>query len=63
MKKPAAKKGRIVLSHTENPSGAELFKTKIEDKFPEAQVLLYESRGLCNYYGEQGAIFLGMENY
>lgn len=63
MEKTGVKKGRIILSHTENPSGAKLLKSKIEEKFPEAQLLLYESRGLCSYYGEQGAIFLGMENY
>lgn len=54
-------KGKIRIAHTENESFANVLKNKVQEKYPEADVIVYDARGLCSYYGEAGGIFMGME--
>lgn len=55
------KKGKLRLAHTENPTLAETFRAKLQEHYPEAEIIVYEARGLCSYYGERGGIFIGSE--
>jgi DegV family protein with EDD domain len=53
--------GRIVIGHAENPSGAELAKSKILTVYPGADIYIHELRGLCSFYAERGGILIGFE--
>ena len=55
------KGGRVKLHHANNPSSAELLKTKILEKFPEAQIDIASAGGLCSFYAEQGGLLVGFE--
>lgn len=53
--------GKIRLGHTENPELMEVMRKEIEANFPDARIDTYATGGLCGYYGERGAIFVGVE--
>lgn len=53
--------GRFRVGHTENPELARELKETLERTYPGAQVTLFPAGGLCGYYGERGALFLGAE--
>ena len=55
------KGGRVKLHHANNPASAELLKTKILEKFPEAKIDIGMTGGLCSFYAEQGGILVGFE--
>ena len=61
MEKAGYHGGRIRLCHIENPLLAGMLSDFIQQKYPQAQVMVYPARGLCSYYGEQGGIILGCE--
>lgn len=54
-------KGKLRITHAENPALAQRLRTLLAEKYPQADIRLYPSRGLCCYYGERGAVFLGLE--
>ena len=53
--------GKVYISHCKNQSLADRLKDSILSLFPKAQVLVYETKGLCSYYAEKGGIILGCE--
>lgn len=53
--------GKVRLSHTFNSVGVEKLKNAILERFPSAEMVVYEARALTSYYGERGALFLGIE--
>lgn len=53
--------GKVRINHVENLTLAEKLRDAIVDKFPEAEVLIYEARGLCSYYAERGGMLVGVE--
>ena len=61
VEKTGFKKGKLRLGHTENPELMEIVKDRLKKRFPLADIVTYETGGLCSYYGERGAVFLGVE--
>ncbi len=55
------KGGRVKIHHANNPSSAELLRTKIVEKFPEAMIDIAPAGGLCSFYAEQGGLLVGFE--
>lgn len=53
--------GRVRIHHANNPSAAELVKTKILEKFPDANIDVAMTGGLCSFYAEQGGLIVGFE--
>lgn len=49
------------IHHANNLPAAELLKTKILEKFPQAEVEIDITGGLCSFYAEQGGIMVGFE--
>lgn len=61
LEKAGFRSGKIRLGHTENPGFAQTIFTELKKRYPKADILLYQARGLCSYYSERGAIFVGIE--
>ena len=53
--------GRVKLHHANNLPSAELLKSKILEKFPDAQIEIATAGGLCSFYAEQGGLLAGFE--
>ena len=51
--KTGFQKGRIRISHVDNLSLAEKIRDLILERFPQAEILVYEARGLCSYYAAE----------
>lgn len=52
---------RINICHADNEKTALALKDKVLEKYPSAEIRIIESRGICSYYGEHGAVFFGFE--
>ena len=59
--KTGFQKGRIRISQVDNLSLAEKIRDLILERFPQAEILVYEARGLCSYYAESGGVLVGVE--
>ena len=55
------KGGRVRIHHANNLSSAELVKTKILEKYPDASLDVAHAGGLCSFYAEQGGLLVGFE--
>lgn len=55
------KGGRVRIHHANNPASADLLKTKILEKFPEADIVVAMTGGLCSFYAEEGGLMIGFE--
>ena len=55
------KGGRVRIHHANNSSAAELVKTKILEKYPDASIDVDTTGGLCSFYAEQGGLLVGFE--
>ena len=55
------KGGRAKIHHANNLPAAELLKTKILEKFPDAKIDMGMTGGLCSFYAEQGGVLVGFE--
>ncbi len=53
--------GRVLIHHACNPATAEMLKNKISGEFPDAEIVLGETRGLCSFYAEVGGLLIGFE--
>ena len=53
--------GKVRIHHANNPTAAELLKTKILEKLPTAEVVIDHAGGLCSFYAEQGGLLVGFE--
>ena len=53
--------GRIYIAHCLNSDFAKRIKQTILEKYEQAQILIYETRGLCSFYAEKGGILLACE--
>ena len=53
--------GRIRIHHADNLPAAEMLKSKILEKLPEAEIVLGVARGLCSFYAERGGLLVGFE--
>lgn len=53
--------GKIALAHCENLPFAESLAQAVREVYPEADIEIYGTRGLCSFYAERGGILLGFE--
>lgn len=53
--------GKVRIAHCENPEAAQALMEGIHARFPEAEVSVRLTRGLCSYYAEQGGVLIGYE--
>lgn len=54
--------GRIIISHTNNPSGADELNSLIKKELNYNDVIIMENRALCSYYAEPGSVLIGFES-
>ncbi len=53
--------GKVRIDHCFNLEGASRLKELILEIFPNADVIIAETRGLCSFYAEKGGILAGFE--
>ena len=53
--------GKMRISHCLNPAAAESLQAVILAAFPEADVQIRPTGGLCSFYAEQGGMIIGFE--
>lgn len=61
MKGQGYKGGRVRIGNILNPAFAGKVKELILADYPDADVRIYESRGLCSFYAEKGGLMVGFE--
>ena len=53
--------GRISISHRNNEKFCRDFSEKIRENFPQTEITLLPTSGLCSFYGEEGGLLIGYE--
>ena len=53
--------GKVGINHCFNETAAENLKSAIKSEFPEANVKIGTTKGLCSFYAEQGGMIIGFE--
>lgn len=61
MKKMGYKGGKLIIDHAFNEKAANGLKDLVHGEFPEAEVRVEETRGLCTFYAEKGGLIIGFE--
>lgn len=62
MKERGYKGGKVLIGHCFNESKANYIRDGILKEFPDADVRLIETSGLCSYYAQEGGIMMGYES-
>lgn len=53
--------GKLRIAHCFNYDAATALSSLVKEKFPNADVLIYPTRGLCSFYAEAGGFLIGFE--
>ena len=53
--------GRLVIAHANNLKICQQISEKLREQFPDVDIIITETSGLCSFYGEDGGILLGYE--
>ncbi len=53
--------GKVRLAHCLNPDAAQALADMIRTRFPEADILIRPTAGLCSFYAEKGGLMIGYE--
>lgn len=53
--------GRVLIDHCFNENASGALKEMILKEFPEADIRIEPTRGLCSYYAEKGGLMIGFE--
>ena len=53
--------GKLIIDHCFNEKAANALKDMTLAEFPDADVVVAETRGLCSYYAEKGGLIIGFE--
>lgn len=61
MKKKGYKGGKVIIDHALNEKAAMALKDAIKAEFPDADIRVEETRGLCTFYAEKGGLIVGYE--
>ena len=61
MKKAGYNGGKAIITHTENPSAAKDLKDLVSSQYPNADIRIFPTRGLCSYYMERKGIVISCE--
>lgn len=63
LKEKGLKKGRVIIAHCLNESGALEIKERIEKEIGVTDIKINTCSGLCSYYAEQGGFLVGFEKF
>lgn len=61
MKEKGYQGGKVNIDHVLNEKAANALKTMIHAEYPDAEVQIAETRGLCSFYAEKGGFIVGFE--
>lgn len=61
MKEQGYQGGRMVIDHCMNETAALQLKGLVTQDFPNADIAVGQTRGLCSFYAEQGGMIIGYE--
>lgn len=61
IKKLGSNIGRVRIGHCNNETAARLLSDMIASEFKCTDILIYELRGLCSFYAENGGFLIGVE--
>ncbi len=61
MKNMGYRGGKVGINHCFNDTAAENLKMAIKAEFPEANVKIGTTKGLCSFYAEKGGMIIGFE--
>ncbi len=61
MKKAGYKGGKAVITHTENQEAAKRLREMILVEYPDADIQIFATRGLCSYYMERKGVVISLE--
>ncbi len=53
--------GMAYIDHVDNAEGAEELGRAIASEWPQAEVEIIPSRGLCSFYAEESGLIIGYE--
>ncbi len=62
MEEHGYKGGKVRLGNCLNAAAAEKLRALLLEKFPSADVEIYQSGGLCSFYEEKGGLMIGFEH-
>ncbi|MBR5467977.1 MAG: DegV family protein [Firmicutes bacterium] len=61
MKKEGYCGGTVVIDHCFNEEAANMLKNTIKEEYPDANVRIERTTGLCSFYAEKGGLMIGIE--
>ncbi len=61
MKRLGYKGGKLLIDHCYNEEAAKALKNRVLEEFPEAEIIIDRTRGLCTFYAEKGGLMIGFE--
>ena len=53
--------GRIVMAHRSNEKFCQQLSELLREKFPQAEIKIIPTSGLCSFYAEEGGLLMGYE--
>jgi fatty acid-binding protein DegV len=53
--------GKMRIAHCLNPAAAETLKANILAAYPQADIQIRPTGGLCSFYAEKGGMIIGFE--
>ena len=53
--------GTVVIDQCFNEGAANALKTAVHSEFPDANVRIEKTLGLCSFYAEKGGLMIGFE--
>ena len=54
--------GKVRIHHCENEGLAQSIAAKIREAYPDAQIVIDQTRALCSFYAERGGLLIGYES-
>ena len=61
MKRLGYKGDKVLIDHCYNEKTADSLKSKLLEEFPNAQIIIDKTTGLCSFYAEKGGLMIGFE--
>jgi len=62
MKNHGYQGGKVRIGHNFNPEGAKVLEGVIRAEYPQADIEIEQSMGLCLFYAEEGGLMVGYED-
>ena len=53
--------GKIRITHVQNEGVAQDLAARLREHYPDADISVAVSGGLCSYYAEKGSLLIGLE--